>query len=1086
MEGLLRNHPPAGPNKNRVQRRQRSDTVGCHLKDNNISECLETHNLSSATYVQANAPKKKIKINRKNKFSFFATLNINSLLKTGKLKVLTDNLDQQNISIIALQELRNTDQDPFESGGYRIYKGPPGKRVMKNCPQFGMGFAVRVNIIDSIEDFKSTTSRTATLTFKSMEKTYTIINVHAPTNNKNHTEKEQTEIFWEELDQLMNNIPAHHIKILMGDFNAQIGHERKYRDVVGKYPAHNKTNKNGMRLIELCRDHGLVLKTTRYARKPHKLKTWKHPNPECGEFQLDHVAMSREYHREIYNVKVLRGIDIDSDHYISKIKIKLTPKGKPKPKNKCNKRKYDPTRIINNRKFQEQTKTQLNNKLEEIVQKLKDTAQELAPVRRRKKHQWWDDECDNIIKRRHQAWLNNQSQRTKQSQEELSKARHKASKEIRRIKRNHHKQVVAQIEETFKQHNTRNYYRTFKQHLSKYTSPTLMLKDVNGNLAHNNQDNAEVLAGYFKNLLNCEEPKECLQFNRNPVNKTPIENICPPTYKEVESVIDSLKNYKASGEDQLTAELWKYTNKSTKQNLHKRLIDIWNTERMPEHWNTAIIHPLHKKGDKTDPNNYRGISLLDVTYKIFSKVLLTRIQGQLDQELGEYQGGFRPGRSCPDQIICLKWIIKHRKTRSKNLVITFVDFKKAYDCIHRDSLLRILEEFGLHKKLINLIKVTLTNTRSVVKFRGEVSEKFEVKTGLRQGDGLSPLLFNCVLEKIMREWNKRCPPTIKIGKEITVNCLAFADDLALLSSTLEEAIHQIEVLQEIAAKVGLQISFEKTEIMPTFKQELQALQLNNGNKIKIVKKFKYLGEIITWNLNEKLSIETRVTKLKQAQRITWPTYKKKSLSINAKIRHYNSVIKPEATYASETIFKLNTQSTTDKLQKIDRRILRTAINFKHQVHGKWWIIPNNTIYKENESIIDTMRKRRIAFFGHLYRLSDTRLTKQLLKYQLKNKTQNKWIQELKSDMKDLKITERMIEDREEKKILKENKLTQLPFNKRNQSNVVITEKMRAARSRNMKLMWERKKQQQGVVMADSSKTKTKNIDSSAPIGAKTK
>lgn len=131
-----------------------------------------------------------------------------------------------------------------------------------------------------------------------------------------------------------------------------------------------------------------------------------------------------------------------------------------------------------------------------------------------------------------------------------------------------------------------------------------------------------------------------------------------------------------------------------------------------------------------------------------------RIQEQLDCELGEYQGGFRPGRSCPDQIISLKWIMKHHRVRNKKLVITFVDFKKASDSIHWESLLNILKEFGLHPKLIRLIGITLKNTKSKVRFGNELSKPFDINTGLRQGDGLSPLLFNCVLEIIMREWNK--------------------------------------------------------------------------------------------------------------------------------------------------------------------------------------------------------------------------------------------------------------------------------------------------------------------------------------------
>lgn len=158
--------------------------------------------------------------------------------------------------------------------------------------------------------------------------------------------------------------------------------------------------------------------------------------------------------------------------------------------------------------------------------------------------------------------------------------------------------------------------------------------------------------------------------------------------------------------------------------------------------------------------------------------------------------------------------------------------------------------------------------------------------------------------------------------------------MALISKDLNGTTHQIQTLQEISAIIESKISFEKTEITPTFKQKLQALQLNNGNKIKTVQKLKYLCKIITWNLNEKPSIESHVTKLKQAERITCTTYKNKSLSIITKIRYYNSVANSETT--CETLFKLNIKSNiqfkmyfqlniqfqliiSDKLKKIDKK-----------------------------------------------------------------------------------------------------------------------------------------------------------------------
>lgn len=88
---------------------------------------------------------------KRKELNYIATHNINSLLQTGKLKPLTDELHKQNILIVGLQEMRNTTQEPFESQRYRVYNGIPGKRVMKHCPQFGNGFLVnlKTNLLNS-------------------------------------------------------------------------------------------------------------------------------------------------------------------------------------------------------------------------------------------------------------------------------------------------------------------------------------------------------------------------------------------------------------------------------------------------------------------------------------------------------------------------------------------------------------------------------------------------------------------------------------------------------------------------------------------------------------------------------------------------------------------------------------------------------------------------------------------------------------------------------------------------------------------------------------------------------------------------
>ena len=94
--------------------------------------------------------------------------------------------------------------------------------------------------------------------------------------------------------------------------------------------------------------------------------------------------------------------------------------------------------------------------------------------------------------------------------------------------------------------------------------------------------------------------------------------------------------------------------------IHKLIISIWNKEELPEEWKGSIIVPIHKKGDKTDCNNYRGISLLPTTYKILSNILLSRLIPYAEEVIGDHQCGFRRNRSAIDHIFCIRQILEKK------------------------------------------------------------------------------------------------------------------------------------------------------------------------------------------------------------------------------------------------------------------------------------------------------------------------------------------------------------------------------------------------------------------------------------------
>lgn len=988
--------------------------------------------------------------------TFFGTFNINTLLRPGKLFELGNSLKDQNIQILALQETRMTDENTMDFGNYRLFKSKTNKRILKNTPHLGVAFAVSKNILNSLTDVKPINERLMTLSLKCANKTYTLINAHMPINQENKTNPEKVNKSWEILENTLSKIPHNHVKVLMGDFNAQLGKERKYRKTVGSFPAHKWTNLNGQRLVEICKTFNLKIMSTHFKKTPSKQKTWRSPNSYLGEFQIDHVAISYPYHKEILNVQVRKGFNIDSDHYLTRIKLKLKPQRHFK--NSPQIPKFD------SQKIGPIFTSELDNKKSRNWLELKDkfikTAQNLIPLQKRTKHHWWNGECEVAVKSRHDAFKNWNSNKTEDTYNTFLSIRKETSKLIRQTKRKYENSQLESIEKDFQKNNTRNFYKTFKMKLTGYQPQSLCFKKDNGNLALNNKENCEELAKYFKTLLNCPEPTN--KFTPVQTNTTNPDSLEPDEI-EIIKQIKRLKNNKASGEDGIVAEHLKAAGPNTVKEITQIIRHIWQTERIPEDWKSALIHPLHKKGDRADVNNYRGISLLSVTYKILSQCLLDRAQQQLEHKIGEYQAGFRPNRSCPEQILNLKLILRHQKVYNKNIVCTFVDFKKAYDSVDRESLFQILKEQGLDLKTLALIRETLTDTKSKVKFMGELSEPFQIKTGVRQGDGLSPLLFNCVLEKVIQEWRKQkseqnVDQPIKLGRtNIKVDCLAFADDLAILARDTTTALKQIEILKEVAEKVGLQISFEKTEYMSNVKSAPKSLNTKYG-KIKRVHQFKYLGEIIHESGLEKFANDARCQKMTTAFRLTQNIYNKKSFSRHAKLRHYNSVIKPECLYGAETLV-LNRKMEVDKIQKGERKIVRKILGPIHTEQHDYRLRSNKEI-EEYTDIHSDMRKRRLKFFGHIKRMDPTRLTKQIVEFyenRSKAKVETiKWIAAVKEDLKLAGITQTDILDRKtfRRKVF-DWKVGQREIVKRN--GVAWSDDRKRVHSQRMKQVWAQRK-----------------------------
>ena len=146
----------------------------------------------------------------------------------------------------------------------------------------------------------------------------------------------------------------------------------------------------------------------------------------------------------------------------------------------------------------------------------------------------------------------------------------------------------------------------------------------------------------------------------------------------------------------------------------------------------SIIYPVFKKGDRSELKNYRGISLLNVAYKIFASIISEKLKSYVINIVGPYQCGFMPGKSTTDQLFTLRQILEKPQEKQIPTYHLFIDFRQAYDTPNRDELYRAINHFGIPSKLINLSQMTLQDTWSCVKAAGGVSEKFQTLRGFRQ------------------------------------------------------------------------------------------------------------------------------------------------------------------------------------------------------------------------------------------------------------------------------------------------------------------------------------------------------------------
>ncbi|XP_078661585.1 uncharacterized protein LOC144905710 [Branchiostoma floridae x Branchiostoma belcheri] len=497
-----------------------------------------------------------------------------------------------------------------------------------------------------------------------------------------------------------------------------------------------------------------------------------------------------------------------------------------------------------------------------------------------KTQDWFEayaNDLNVVIEEKRTTLLEHKRSPSQQTLQALRTARSKVQCMARQCANKFWLDLCQSIQSAAESGNIRGMYEGIKKAVGPTTNKSAPLKSLSGETITDREKQMERWLEHYSELYSRE----------NTINESALDSIdtlsvlwdldAAPTLEEVSKAIDSLRSGKAPGMDGIPPEVIKSAKGVLLPELHDLLCQCWEEGEIPQDMKDSNIITLYKnKGDRSDCNNYRGISLLSIVGKIFARVVLGRLQRLADRVYPESQCGFRSERSTIDMIFSLRQLQEKCREQRQPLFIAFIDLTKAFDLVSRDGLFKILAKIGCPPKLLRMIQSFHTGMKGVVQFDGSSSEAFDIRSGVKQGCVLAPTLFGIFFAVMLkcafgtstegvylhtRSDGKlfnlsRLKAKTKV-REVLIRDLLFADDAALAAHTENKLQILLDKLSCACQDFSLTISLKKTKVMCQGVDHPPSITINNY-ELEVVPKFTYLGSTVTNNLSLEAELNGRI------------------------------------------------------------------------------------------------------------------------------------------------------------------------------------------------------------------------------------
>ena len=539
---------------------------------------------------------------------------------------------------------------------------------------------------------------------------------------------------------------------------------------------------------------------------------------------------------------------------------------------------------------------------------LKSTVQQPKPSTPYKQPEWWDQELQELKCRKYLALKTfrkiNSPDNLKIYKEQKQIFKHTCWKKKNTFRHKNKMDLV----------NARKNPRTFWK----------LLKSNNTNSSNNNNISGAQWVNHFSKLLKGEDNfnYSVEELNTNPCNESSCDILNSEiSEQEIKEAISKINVNKAPGPDGIIGNFIVLTKHTVIPILSRLFNRILTTGIIPYQWTESIICPLHKTGDINDPNNYRGISLINVMYKVFSSILNTRLCNWafINNQIDESQAGFRKNYSPVDNMFIMHALIqKYLSKKRGRLYIIFIDYEKAFDNVSHKVLFEILARKGVCCNFLKILLNIYKRNNSCVKVNSLGTGSFPCSKGTRQGDLSSPMIFDLFINDICTYLRTECNSGIFVTENIPkIISLMFADDVASPADTVVQLQRQINSIEKFSTEIGMKINLSKTNVVvfrnggPLRKNEKWYF---HDKPITISSFYKYMGLIFTPKLKWTRALFAQAAQAKKSLNCIRAQYNRfGSIHYNDFFKIFDAMVKPILCYGAE-LWGFGYRDTVEKIQ----------------------------------------------------------------------------------------------------------------------------------------------------------------------------